>query len=158
MTDNEIIKALECCIKDNCDCGECPAIPVCQHDFDCPKTIALELINRQKAEIERLNGNLKFVRGTVERQRVDINNLNKAIDNYEACLKSIEKIKVEAYKEFAENAVKRVEKAKLKYQKLCKEQGEEMEEHMHIHFNGIIGIINNLLKEMAGDNNARDNF
>lgn len=94
MTDNEIIKALECCIKDNCDCGECPAIPVCQHDADCPKTIALALINRQKAEIESLNkkyqlavtereanvkgfteeverleGNLKFVRGTVERLR-----------------------------------------------------------------------------------------
>jgi hypothetical protein len=54
-------------------------------------------------------------------------------------------------KEFAENAIERVEKAKLKYQRLCEEQGEEMEEPMRIHFNGIIGIINNLLKERVGD-------
>lgn len=50
MTDTEIIKALECCCKDDCD--------------NCPNTFgncysnlagyALDLINRQQAEIERL--------------------------------------------------------------------------------------------------------
>ena len=64
-------------------------------------------------------------------------------------------IKSEAYKEFANNTVERVEKAKLKYQRLCEEQGEKMEEHMHIHFNGIIKIINNLLKELVGNSNVR---
>ena len=53
--------------------------------------------------------------------------------------------------EFAENSVDQVEKARLKYQRLCKEQGEEMEEHMHIHFNGIIKIINDIKKEKVGD-------
>ena len=59
-----------------------------------------------------------------------------------------ERGRTEARKEFAENSVERVEKAKLKYQRLCKEQGEEMEEHISILFDGIIGIINNLLEEM----------
>lgn len=50
MTDNEIIKALECCKKDDCD--NCP------NDFgNCYANLsgyALDLINQQKAEIERL--------------------------------------------------------------------------------------------------------
>lgn len=53
MNDNDIIKALECCINDNCK--DCPfrSIPKAK---GCAKRIdlALDLINRQKAEIERL--------------------------------------------------------------------------------------------------------
>ena len=49
MTDNEIIKALECC-KDN-NCNECP-IKGCTEDIFVE---ALDLIDRQKAEIERLS-------------------------------------------------------------------------------------------------------
>ena len=50
MTDKEIIKALECCIK-FIDCTECPykGITKCSVEVD-----ALDLINRQQAEIERL--------------------------------------------------------------------------------------------------------
>ena len=46
MTDNEIIKALECCGGSNCH--ECP-IEGCTDDIFGN---ALDLINRQKAEIE----------------------------------------------------------------------------------------------------------
>lgn len=60
MTDNEIIKALECCM-DGRDCAECPAQGVCMHDYDCPKSIALDLINCQKAEVERLKGEMKNI-------------------------------------------------------------------------------------------------
>ena len=52
MTDNEIIKAVECCTG-NTKCCECPMFrtPNCMNKaFD----YALDLINRQKAEIERL--------------------------------------------------------------------------------------------------------
>ena len=150
MTDNEIVKALECCVwtRSLSDClkSGCPARKRegCSYFLRTDDVFegvifvelikdAIDLINRQKAEIERLKENLN----------IELKNYATEYDY---------KIKAEAVKEFAENAVKRVEKAKLKYQKLCKEQGEEMEEHMHIHFNGIIGIINNLLKEMVGDN------
>lgn len=52
MTDNEIVKAWGSCLKDNVDCAKCPLI----HE-DCHETI-LDLINRQKAEIERLKRKL----------------------------------------------------------------------------------------------------
>lgn len=59
MTDNEIVKALECCLLDNKQheerCSECPMyetpLTVCQH---LVAYYALDLINRQKAEIEML--------------------------------------------------------------------------------------------------------
>ena len=59
MNDNEIIKALECCVEigEN-DCQNCPYF----NDVSCGcrnyenLKDALDLINRQKAEIERLKG------------------------------------------------------------------------------------------------------
>ena len=52
MTDNEIIKALECCTANN-RCDTCPRL-----GMNCCMNLlirnALDLINRQKAEIERL--------------------------------------------------------------------------------------------------------
>jgi hypothetical protein len=56
MTDNEIIKALECCsveTEEICHNKACPLIK----DRRCVTTLsrnALDLINRQQAEIERL--------------------------------------------------------------------------------------------------------
>ena len=53
MTDNEIIKALECCIADKCmECPlrKIPKVKGCMNRL----SFALDLINRQKAEIERL--------------------------------------------------------------------------------------------------------
>ena len=54
MTDNEIIKALECCVKTEfiSDCAKCEMFAI-----DCKDILienALDLINRQQAEIERL--------------------------------------------------------------------------------------------------------
>ena len=56
MTDNDIIKALECCRKPvGQACKECPlnSKGVDCLDFDIDELI-LDLINRQKAEIESL--------------------------------------------------------------------------------------------------------
>ena len=50
MSDEDIIKALECCIKNDCD--NCPFDSFLNFR-DCLKSF-LDLINRQKAEIERL--------------------------------------------------------------------------------------------------------
>ena len=50
MTDNEIIEALECCSKD--DCENCPmGFGNC---FSNLARCAIDLINRQQAEIEKL--------------------------------------------------------------------------------------------------------
>lgn len=55
MTDNEIIKALECCINDDCN--------ICPETFgNCELTVmrnALDLIKRQQAENERLEYSAK---------------------------------------------------------------------------------------------------
>ena len=55
MTDNEIIKALECCI--DCNCKECPCCRIIDGGTYCTEIDEeeiLDLINRQKAEIESL--------------------------------------------------------------------------------------------------------
>ena len=54
MTDNEIIKALECCGIKHC-CEECPYKGVKCKLMNGVLSDALDLINRQQAEIERLN-------------------------------------------------------------------------------------------------------
>lgn len=57
MKDNEIIKALECCNR-NGSCSKCPYDRIrFESERDCASEMtadALDLINRQKAEIERL--------------------------------------------------------------------------------------------------------
>ena len=57
MTDNEIIKALENCCDRNTSCRDCPC-------FESPEgcvtqTDYLDLLKRQRAEIERLKANLE---------------------------------------------------------------------------------------------------
>ena len=55
MTDNEIIKALECC--DEFQCDECPLNPYSTDPVICErrcKQESLNLINRQQAEIYKL--------------------------------------------------------------------------------------------------------
>ena len=56
LTDNEIIKALECCI--DCKCKECPCYKNIEGEMYCTEIDEeeiLDLINRQQAEIEKLN-------------------------------------------------------------------------------------------------------
>lgn len=54
MTDNEIIKALECCMQPISNCDKCPLYKVSDECFDIAKNGAVDIINRQQAEIERL--------------------------------------------------------------------------------------------------------
>ena len=84
MNDNDIIKALECCKGEDIPCADCPYI-----DFGQCQTYvatdALRLINRQKAEIDRLTG-----------FNENLQTANTALSN------EILDIKAEAIKEFAE--------------------------------------------------------
>ena len=71
LTDNEIIKALEYCYGHNvgdAPCGDCPRFnhpDGCVHARD-----ALDIINRQKAEIERLNNHILDVTKMVKAEAV----------------------------------------------------------------------------------------
>lgn len=62
MTDNEIIKALRCCYRED---GSCQYCPLWKKDCSsCVKELiklSVDLINRQKAEIEELKKEAKRV-------------------------------------------------------------------------------------------------
>ena len=74
MTDNEIIKALECCSETKTsDCKECPLLSVECSKYDLYK-LALDLINHQKAENEE--NSLK-----IETQANTIKILETALEN-----------------------------------------------------------------------------
>ena len=88
MTDNEIIKALECCgFEYGNPCSVCPKYEK-DNDF-CQEELhnyALDLINRQQAEIERL--------------KIENQSLRSAANS---CKLHYNEARAEAVKEFVEN-------------------------------------------------------
>ena len=86
VTDEEIIKAVECCSDPCVICDECPLYCVGANcsSFELHR-YALDLINRQKSEIKRLQKEVNLV-------SIQFQDLQERTDE----------IKLEAYKEFAE--------------------------------------------------------
>ena len=127
MTDNEIIKALECCSTGetyvDCEKNGCPlylGITMGCKYIDKENQLysdALDLINRQEAEIEKLKGST-IVSNIMESQRIK------------------REAKAEAYKEFAERLNEKAQIAD------CFDS-----------YNMVVGthFIDNLLKEMVGE-------
>ena len=119
MTDNEIMKALECCANcESCDfeTTNCPLV----EEMECRSLLAqkaLDLITRQQAEIERLQKEVNLV-------SIQFQDLQEETDE----------IKSKAYKEFA---------------KLLRRQSFD---RLYVS----VDEINNLLKEMAGEDNAKE--
>lgn len=121
MTDNEIIKALECCTDESYEnCNECP---YSTDTLSCKRLKlledSLELINRQKAEIERLKKKVSVAR-----------------DAYISIQDRYEHTKAESYKEFAERLNEKAQIAD------CFDSYNMV---VGTHF------IDNLLKEMVGE-------
>lgn len=155
MTDKEIIKALECCASEQCDCDDCPINDYCREHSDEMIKQMLDLINRLKADNERLNGNLKFVRGTVERQKAEKERLKTVLDIWQAGYASMEKgvrkleeqlatAKSEAYKAFAERLItERLAVIALKG------KSNDFAEGFQSALNYVEEQANNLLKEMG---------
>ena len=59
LSEASVIKALECCFLSECDCKDCPYSDLEICDTAKMINIVIDLINRQKAEIERLNDKYK---------------------------------------------------------------------------------------------------
>lgn len=95
MTDEQIIKALERCFTrgfDESTCYECPfytATAKCAEDL---RDSVLDLINRQKAEIEELRERISYLEKSIDCSRKEYNRL----------LQKLQQAKSEAIKEFAE--------------------------------------------------------
>lgn len=113
MTDEQIIKALECCIKPTSDCDNCPLY--IRGDGDCidkAKQGALDIINRQQAKNEKLNVELVGMRGACNSYKMHYDNakaeierlrirLRKVRSQFTALSKMHSEIRAEAIKEFA---------------------------------------------------------
>lgn len=106
MNGNEVIKALECCTKNTEDCYECPL----QNKWSCDKVLgknALDLINRQKAHIEKFEKVEHFATKTIEKQTAEIERKTTECERLEIYMdelvkQKLKQVKSEAYREFAE--------------------------------------------------------
>lgn len=110
MNDSEIIKALECCriplaykrVCNNLACKFNVNYKQCNLD-----DYALDLIKRQQAEIDRLNIDLKAMRGAANSWKAEVQRIcKKEFDNIEI---DIETVKSEAVMEFAESLKRKSE-------------------------------------------------
>lgn len=111
MTDNETIKALECCMNEFCP-STCPMLGVHHCGFELRKN-ALDLINRQKATIRDADIRIEYLAGKVgalslyiDKKEQEIERWKSSAELWEGDAKDLfisrEQIKADAVKEFAE--------------------------------------------------------
>ena len=152
MTDNEIIKALECCCKNN-NCEGCP-LDFLTFSSQCASELAiksLDLITRQQVENKRLKKEVNLVsiqfqdlQERYEESQAEIERLKecpKCVYEYdgeimEYCVqspcpnfKTVEQIKSEAVKEFADEFERRCIKGGI-YPAFVKRQLENVKKEM----------------------------
>ena len=154
MTDNKIVKALECCSKaeiyDECKKMKCPLFlglsMGCKY-VDKENQLysdALDLINRQKAEIERLE-KIEIEIDDFCRRLCRMRMLNgNAIASYEDLRNYIQEEKSEAIKEFAERL-----KDEMRLEDDC--QYDCM--NCYYECKEYIPVIDELVQRMVGENN-----
>ena len=156
FTDEEIIKRLERCVKRG------------NRNYDTD--IVLDLINRQKSEIEKLNIQLQglwnmasLYKAESERWEGYNENLltaNTVLSN--EILEAKAKAEVEAYKKFAKEVTEEIKKAYDNNSSVLREHFEKHREKPNFEFvsaiqgkmNTLLGLddfIDNLLKEMVGE-------
>ena len=102
MKDNEIIKALECCVGG--ECADC----CFDEQTACKENLlygAIAFINRQKADVERLTNERNALKEMVEEQVAEIKELNamhKASQRINVdLLRQIKEVKIDTSIEFA---------------------------------------------------------
>lgn len=142
MTDNEIIKAIELCSTDALvHCEDCPFYYKCLNDENLFK-YAIDLINRQKAEIEQYKDytekwmeKAEELKAEVERYEIEMQMVYGYADALE------QRAKAEAVKEFAERLKTEYAKGMSWFKK---------KESYYVD----VEDIDNLLKEMGGENDG----
>lgn len=107
MTDEQIIKALECCVGGG-KCKEigCPFRDSCMEDLDALQKQSLDLINRKRAEIERLKDENKSIRYCYEQAKSYNDTLAESCEKN--CKKFNMATRTEAIKEFWERLKKEI--------------------------------------------------
>ena len=139
MTDKEIIKALECCIKPTSDCENCPYYKK-EECFDMAKRDALNLINRQQAEIENLNNFLYDAEG--------VNLVNYWYQQCEIAENGCRNLEEENKKLKAE--IERLQKNSKKVLEICSRVIKANDERNNEIFQGAIEVVRaEAIKEFA---------
>lgn len=92
MTDNEIIKALECCFTNDWNRTKCDKCKFYTGTLDCVedlKCASIDLITRQQAELERLKIENQSLRGAANSYKVHYESLksekDELIKTYQEC-------------------------------------------------------------------------
>ena len=133
MTDAEIKKALECCATlDSEGCSKCPLNKKCDagDEIDSLMRLALDLINRQQAEIERLKDEVNCNYEIRDKACAKLDELEKMVNQ------SVATTKAEALEQF----LKRFESRLANNTDIS-----------HAQYQSIIFDINEAYKEMVGD-------
>lgn len=100
FTDEEIVKALECCLCDDSECLQCQKKELCKINCDELATKTIDLINRQKSEIERLKECPKCV------YEYDGEVMEYCVQSPCSNFKTVEQVKAEACKNFSQKLIK----------------------------------------------------
>jgi predicted RNase H-like nuclease (RuvC/YqgF family) len=148
MTDNEIIKALECHKEEDlATCANCPLLNIDGCAYELSK-YALDLINRQNAEKEALIAGQETLQKYIAEQKKEIDRLQNDLAQTEDAYKTVHEMngayarkidfaKAEAIKEFAE-------KIKQDAVWICDDSYIE---------DALREYVDNFVKEMVGEDN-----
>ena len=161
MTDKEIIKALECLEGEMIPCKDCSYVNYAR--FDCKRQAAkdtLDLINRQKAEIESNKAKIKISAECIARQDKEIERLNKQLEEFKFLESRVNSIK-NTPKDTFSGALISIAEGVARYEAI-KEFAERLKEYVES-YDVTTGYrvtivqaveeetIDNLVKEMVGE-------
>ena len=126
MTDKDIIKALECCIKETSDCDHCPLfIPADADCFNISKSGALDIIYRLQAENDRLNSCVKSEDEVRAIMKAQMEPMVKEITNEQIDI-AVKLARVDATLEFANKLLNEIDDYHYVINRIVKEMvGEE---------------------------------
>lgn len=101
-TDEEIIKALVCCLCDNSECLQCQDKELCKIERNELAVKALDLINRKIEEIDRLKAEIERLKSANDEKFRQWDMLAEKTKQHYADLYNEAKdtLKAEAYKEY----------------------------------------------------------
>lgn len=164
VTDSEVIKALEYCIADRIECDKCALQEECESNpfYSTIAKYALDLIKRQKTEIERLKSMNQAKLDCIH----DLQNENKILSrNADTAFQDglnerrdlfAPEIKAEAYKEFAEKAKENFQNLEYSADTDRKTvKVEEMKEQINWVLHSVAAeTLDNILEELVGKKNA----
>lgn len=162
-TDEEIEKALSLCGRTT-EVVYCDQCPLCG-EYECNreiKVLALDLINCQKSEIEKLKSNYSKLCKYTEKKELELAEINADISWFREAKISrlapaIKEIKAEAYAEACKEFTERLKEhfKALEYNAKTDRKTvkvEELKEQMDWAFHTVtIETIDNLLKEIVGE-------